>query len=231
MTRTPTCKGRNVIERCYCRLKDFRRIATRYDKLASNFFSSACLVADWSNGCNLIESGPSEAKNAFREGRGCRHCLLRLRSSHRLNGRGCIITPLNHTPAFRLPQAGIQAFFHVGGGLPGGQMDWLRLLGYLVVIVLIGFIAIYIVFEIVARALDFAESNPLTVAVVLLIVLVIVLLSLKPGRAADGAAAALVGGHLLEPARFSGPRWEPQRLLWTLILPSRKVYCVVPFST
>ena len=27
-------KDRNVIERCYCRLKDFRRIATRYDKLA-----------------------------------------------------------------------------------------------------------------------------------------------------------------------------------------------------
>jgi len=27
-------KGRNVIERCFCRLKDFRRVATRYDKLA-----------------------------------------------------------------------------------------------------------------------------------------------------------------------------------------------------
>jgi transposase len=38
-------KGRNVIERCYCRLKDFRRIASRYDKLARNFFSSVCLVA------------------------------------------------------------------------------------------------------------------------------------------------------------------------------------------
>jgi transposase len=36
---------RNVIERCYCRLKDFRRIATRYDKLARNFFSSVCLAA------------------------------------------------------------------------------------------------------------------------------------------------------------------------------------------
>lgn len=31
-------KGRNVIERCYCRFKDFRRIATRYDKLARIFF-------------------------------------------------------------------------------------------------------------------------------------------------------------------------------------------------
>jgi len=34
-----------LIERCYCPLKDFRRIATRYDKLAKNFFSSVCLVA------------------------------------------------------------------------------------------------------------------------------------------------------------------------------------------
>ena len=38
-------KGRNVIERCYCRLKDFRRVATRYDKLGRNFFSTVCLVA------------------------------------------------------------------------------------------------------------------------------------------------------------------------------------------
>ena len=38
-------KGRNVIERCFCRLKDFRRIATRYDRLARNFLASICLVA------------------------------------------------------------------------------------------------------------------------------------------------------------------------------------------
>jgi transposase len=38
-------KGCNVIERSYCRLKDFRRIATRYDKLARNFFSSVCFDA------------------------------------------------------------------------------------------------------------------------------------------------------------------------------------------
>jgi transposase len=31
-------RNRNVIERCFGRLKDFRRIATRYDKLAQNFF-------------------------------------------------------------------------------------------------------------------------------------------------------------------------------------------------
>ena len=38
-------KNRNVIERCFGRLKDFRRIAARYDKLAGNFFSALCLVA------------------------------------------------------------------------------------------------------------------------------------------------------------------------------------------
>jgi transposase len=45
-------KGRNVIERCFCRLKDFRRVATRYDKLARNFLASvhlAALVAYWLN--------------------------------------------------------------------------------------------------------------------------------------------------------------------------------------
>ena len=43
-------KRRNAIERCFCRLKDFRRVATRYDKLARNYLSSlflAALVAYW----------------------------------------------------------------------------------------------------------------------------------------------------------------------------------------
>ena len=38
-------KLRNVIERTFCRLKDFRGIATRYDKTARNFLSGLCLVA------------------------------------------------------------------------------------------------------------------------------------------------------------------------------------------
>ena len=45
-------RGRNVIERCFCRLKDFRRVATRYDKLARNFLATvhlAALVAYWLN--------------------------------------------------------------------------------------------------------------------------------------------------------------------------------------
>ena len=38
-------KHRNLIERYFCRLKQFRRIATRYDKLASRFSSFIALVA------------------------------------------------------------------------------------------------------------------------------------------------------------------------------------------
>jgi transposase len=34
-----------MAKRCFCRLKDWRRIATRYDKLAQNFFSALCFVA------------------------------------------------------------------------------------------------------------------------------------------------------------------------------------------
>jgi transposase len=34
-----------IVERGYCRLKDFRRVATRYDKLARNNFSTVCLTA------------------------------------------------------------------------------------------------------------------------------------------------------------------------------------------
>jgi transposase len=33
------------IEAAFCRLKDFRRIATRYDKLAGNFLSAVALAA------------------------------------------------------------------------------------------------------------------------------------------------------------------------------------------
>jgi transposase len=40
-----TYKARNLVERAWCRIKDFRRIATRYDKLARNFASSVALAA------------------------------------------------------------------------------------------------------------------------------------------------------------------------------------------
>ena len=38
-------KGRNVIERMFCRLKDYRRIATRYDKCADVFLAAILLAA------------------------------------------------------------------------------------------------------------------------------------------------------------------------------------------
>lgn len=38
-------KGRNIIERMFCRLKDFRRIATRYDKRGDIFLSAILLAA------------------------------------------------------------------------------------------------------------------------------------------------------------------------------------------
>jgi transposase len=43
-------RDRHLIENAFCRLKDFRRIATRYDKLAANFLSGVALataVAFW----------------------------------------------------------------------------------------------------------------------------------------------------------------------------------------
>jgi transposase len=38
-------RQRHRIENAFGRLKDFRRIATRYDRLARNFLASVCLVA------------------------------------------------------------------------------------------------------------------------------------------------------------------------------------------
>ena len=38
-------KRRHRVENAICRIKDFRRIATRYDKLARNFLAAVCLVA------------------------------------------------------------------------------------------------------------------------------------------------------------------------------------------
>ena len=37
-------KCRNIIERMFCRLKDSRRIAIRYDKLAATFDAAVCLA-------------------------------------------------------------------------------------------------------------------------------------------------------------------------------------------
>ncbi len=38
-------RQRHRIENAFCRLKDFRRVFTRYDRLARNFLASVCLAA------------------------------------------------------------------------------------------------------------------------------------------------------------------------------------------
>lgn len=38
-------KNRNLVERFFCRIKQFRRIATRYDKLAQRFASFVAIAA------------------------------------------------------------------------------------------------------------------------------------------------------------------------------------------
>lgn len=37
-------RSRHLIENAFCRLKDFRRVATRYDKLARNYLSAVALA-------------------------------------------------------------------------------------------------------------------------------------------------------------------------------------------
>ena len=38
-------RSRHLIENAFCRLKDFRRVATRYDKLAANFLAMIQLAS------------------------------------------------------------------------------------------------------------------------------------------------------------------------------------------
>ncbi len=41
----PTLSDRNRVERMWCVLEDFRRVATRYDKRARNYLARAHLAA------------------------------------------------------------------------------------------------------------------------------------------------------------------------------------------
>lgn len=49
-------RARNVVERAFCRLKDWRRVATRYDKLARNYLAAVQLSA--LRASYLVESTP-----------------------------------------------------------------------------------------------------------------------------------------------------------------------------
>lgn len=45
-------RSRNLVERMFCRLKDWRRVATRYDKLALTFQNTVIIAAAiiwWAN--------------------------------------------------------------------------------------------------------------------------------------------------------------------------------------
>lgn len=51
-------KARNIIERAFCHLKDWRAVATRYDKTARNFFAGLCLavaVTHWLRWVHSLE--------------------------------------------------------------------------------------------------------------------------------------------------------------------------------
>ena len=47
-----TYRARNQVERLWCRLKDWRRVATRYDKLAANYLAGALIAASLTYWCN-----------------------------------------------------------------------------------------------------------------------------------------------------------------------------------
>jgi len=51
-------KGRHLIENAFCRLKDFRRIATRYGRLAINFAASIYLVGAVPSVSMTMRHGP-----------------------------------------------------------------------------------------------------------------------------------------------------------------------------
>ena len=53
-------RRRNIIERAFCRLKEWRRVATRYDKLMLNFAATcyiAAIVTGWLNCVWSLGSG------------------------------------------------------------------------------------------------------------------------------------------------------------------------------
>ena len=46
-----TYRARNLVERLWCRLKDWRRIATRYNKLARHYIAGLYLAASLTYWC------------------------------------------------------------------------------------------------------------------------------------------------------------------------------------
>jgi transposase len=64
------CRNRNVVERCFGRLKEYRRIATRYDKTARNYLAMVklgCIRLFYQRLCNKGHSLVSKVNNAAME--------------------------------------------------------------------------------------------------------------------------------------------------------------------
>ena len=66
---TEIYKGRNVVERCFNKLKQWRGLAMRSDKYARNYHAGICLAAtlDW------LRTGFSNTPYDRARNRGCRH--------------------------------------------------------------------------------------------------------------------------------------------------------------
>ena len=59
-------RRRHKIENYFCRIKDWRRIATRYDKLARNFLAAAALVgALYGSSCESRPRSPDSLQGPF----------------------------------------------------------------------------------------------------------------------------------------------------------------------
>jgi hypothetical protein len=83
---------RHKIENFFCHIKDWRRLATRYDRLARNFLAANNLVAAlfWIRLCVK----PPEQQRYFKV---CLRTLLRVADQFsRLNGCGSMPAPSNH---------------------------------------------------------------------------------------------------------------------------------------
>ena len=97
-------RNRNAIERTFCRLKDFRRIATRYDRLATNYLAAVCLAAAVSY---WEPAGPGPSKDLPRIS-GAYHSRNRLAffacpaAATRAHGRGNVATTMQ--PSWQLAQ-------------------------------------------------------------------------------------------------------------------------------
>jgi transposase len=60
-------RGRHLIENAFCRLKDFRRLATCYDKLAAHFLSGVALARQRVLAVN--DSEPNKRNNEEKKGK------------------------------------------------------------------------------------------------------------------------------------------------------------------